>query len=142
MFTTEGSTIFAICENVLDSSTGLGMVKGVAPGATVESLAAFTPELTKVPITMPIDSVKRISVNESNFCVRNFLMKLMDLLHSSAELQAGNIIAPRVQSCYFDGCNLRFNGFNSTKRTPPRMRAAPTAARRERPSPIIQYDVS
>src|ERR1700674_2315170 len=113
------------------------MVRGVAPGATAESLAAFTPELIKVPITMPIDSVKRISVNESNFCVRNLLMKLMDLVNSSGELQPGNIIAPLPQSCYFDGCNHGFNGFNSTKRTPPRMRAAPTAARRERPSPTI-----
>src|ERR1700682_5260012 len=138
MFTTEGSTIFAICENVLDSSTGFGMVRGVAPGAAAESFAAFTPELIKVPITMPIDSVKRISVNESNFCVRNLLMKLMDLLHSSAKLQTEDIIAPRLQSCYFDGCNHGFNGFNSTKRTPLRMRAAPTAARRERPSPTIQ----
>ena len=31
------------------------------------ALAAFTPELIRVPITMPIDSVNRINVNESNF---------------------------------------------------------------------------
>jgi hypothetical protein len=78
MFTTEGSTDLAICEKVVDNSTGLGIVKGVAPGATVESFAAFTPELITVPITIPIESVKRISVKESSFCARNLSKKLMD----------------------------------------------------------------
>ena len=82
MLTTEGSTCLAIWENVLDSSTGLGMTSGVAPGAIWLSLAAFTPELIRVPITMPIDSVNRTNVNESNFCVRNLLKKLVDLLIS------------------------------------------------------------
>src|SRR5689334_4897793 len=81
MFTTDGSNCFAICVNVVDNSTGLGMASGVAPGATVFSFAAFTPDVISVPITMPMDRVKRISVNERNFCVRNLSKKLMDFLN-------------------------------------------------------------
>ena len=42
---------------------------------------------------------------------------------------------------YCDGCRRGFNGFISTNTTPPKMRAAPTAARPERPSPTKKYDV-
>ena len=79
MLTTEGSTCLAIWLNVLDSSTGLGMTSGVAPGATWPPLAAFTPELIRVPITIPTDSVNSTNVNERNFCVRNLSKILMDL---------------------------------------------------------------
>src|ERR1035438_2149371 len=79
-FTTEGATCLAIWLNVFDSSTGVGITSGVAPGACPLSLAAFTPELISVPRTMPIDSVNNITVNESNFCVRNLSKKLMVIL--------------------------------------------------------------
>src|ERR1017187_2766557 len=100
MLTTEGSTCLAIWVNVLESSTGLGMTSGVAPGAAWLSLAAFTPELIRVPITMPIDSVNRINVNESSFCVRNLLKKLMDLLNSSVN-SLTSWMQPRIQGFQF-----------------------------------------
>src|ERR1035438_7441105 len=80
MLTTDGSTCLAICVNALDNSTGLGITSGVAPGAWLLSLAAFTPEPISVPSTIPMDNVKSISVKESNFCVRILSTKLMDLL--------------------------------------------------------------
>src|ERR1051326_6118679 len=79
MLTTAGSTCLAMPAKDDCSWTGLGMVSGVAPGATVLSLAALTPVLTKVPITTPKASVNRIRVKDSSFCVRNLSRKLMDV---------------------------------------------------------------
>ena len=78
MFTTDGSTCLAIWLNELDSSTGLGITSGVAPGAAELSFAAFTPVLTliRVPMTIPIARVNTTSVKDSNFCVRNFSKNL------------------------------------------------------------------
>ena len=69
----------AIWVKVVDNSTGLGMVSGVASGAAALLLAfaVLMPELISVPITMPIDSVNRINVNESSFSVRNLSKTLM-----------------------------------------------------------------
>src|SRR5271157_196474 len=106
MFTTDGATCFAICVKVLDSSTGLGMTSGVAPGAALLSdLAALTPEVIRVPITIPTDRVNKISVNESSFCVRNLSKKLMALL---TPLRKCNWIH------YIHGCNSNLSGFSST----------------------------
>src|SRR5579872_2124783 len=77
MFTTDGSTCLAICVKAFESSTGLGITSGVAPGASVLSLAAFTPELITVPITMPTDKVTSSSVKVSSFCMRNRSMTFM-----------------------------------------------------------------
>ena len=38
---------------------------------------------------------------------------------------------------YNCGCRRGFNGFTSTKTTPPRMRTAPAAARRDKPDLIL-----
>ena len=43
---------------------------------------------------------------------------------------------------YRDGCCPEPNGFNSTNRTPLRMRAAPAAARPAKPSPTRMYEVT
>src|SRR5947207_2763124 len=82
MLTTDGPTCLAIWVKLLDNSTGFGMVSAVAPGALAapSPLAAFTPELTRVPITIPTESVNNISVNERAFCLRSLLKKLMGLL--------------------------------------------------------------
>ena len=77
MLTTDGSTCLAIPANEFCNGTGLGMVRGVAPGAPVLSLAAFAPVFTNVPITIPMASVKRISVKDNSFCLRNLSKKLM-----------------------------------------------------------------
>ena len=52
------------------------------------SLAAFTPELISVPITIPIDNVNRIKVNESSFCERNLSNILMGFSYSSRAVRA------------------------------------------------------
>src|SRR5579872_607676 len=78
ILTTDGSNCFASCEKALDSCPGFGgTTKGVAPGATTCSFAAFTPVETSVPITTPIDNVNRIRLKESNFCLRILSKKLM-----------------------------------------------------------------
>ena len=63
----------AIWVKVVDKSTGSGIVSGVASAAAALLLAfaVLILELINVPITMPIDSVNRINVNESSFSVRN-----------------------------------------------------------------------
>ncbi|SPE32219.1 hypothetical protein SBA3_1850006 [Candidatus Sulfopaludibacter sp. SbA3] len=38
----------------------------------------MTPPEMRVPMTIPIDSVNTVSVNDSSFYVRNLSMKLMD----------------------------------------------------------------
>ena len=84
MLTTEGSTCLAIWLNEFDNSTGLGITSGVAPGAAgLSLLAALTPWLTSVPMTMPTLSVNRIKVNESTFCVRNLSKRFMETSYSS-----------------------------------------------------------
>ena len=70
MFTTEGSSSFASLVKSFCSITGFGMVSGVASGAATCSFAAFAPVCASVPIRIPIDSVKIISVKDRNFCLR------------------------------------------------------------------------
>ena len=112
----------------------------VAPGAAVPSLlAALTPWLTSVPMTMPTLSVNRIKVNESTFCVRNLSNRLMESSHSSVCRSRRN--PHRAGNYYFYGCGRRWNGFISTKSTPLKMSAAPAAACPDRPSPAIENDV-
>src|SRR5262249_33201505 len=85
--TTEGSTCLANWLKLLESSTGFGITRGVASGAAELSRAAFTPEFTRVPITIPIDRVKSITVSESNFCARILSKKLIGLSCSSRTSQ-------------------------------------------------------
>jgi hypothetical protein len=54
---------------------------------------------------MPNDSVNNITVNESNFCLRNLSKKLMGLTYSSA---------------IDNGCRRGFSGFTSTRDNPAR----------------------
>ncbi len=140
MLTTEGSTCLASWLNEFDSSTGLGITSGVAPGAAWPSvLAALTPWLTSVPMTMPTLSVNRIKVNESTFCVRNLSKRFMDPCYSSVP-QAGEILA-RLRLLLIHRCCRGLNGFTSTSSTPLKMSTAPAAARPDRPSPAMQNDV-
>ena len=78
MFTTDGSSCLASCENAVDNWTGFGITRGVAPGAAW-SLAALTPVLTRVPIRIPTDSVNKIKEEESSFRVRIVFKKFINL---------------------------------------------------------------
>src|SRR5579884_3761305 len=70
MYTTEGSIFLASLVNSFPRSTGLGIVSGVASGATACARAAFAPVLTSVPITIPIAKVTNNRVKDSAFCCR------------------------------------------------------------------------
>src|SRR5882762_3223692 len=82
MFTTDGSSCLASCENAVDNWTGFGITRGDAPGAAW-SLAAFTPVLTSVPIKIPTDSVNKIKVEDRSFRVRIVFKKFISLLCSA-----------------------------------------------------------
>src|SRR5437879_8707255 len=60
MFTTAGSTLLTIAAKVLDSCTGSGIARGVAPPPT-RFLAAPTRPETTVPINIPTDRVTTTS---------------------------------------------------------------------------------
>src|SRR5579863_10282220 len=77
MFTTDGSSRFASVLKALDTCTGFGITNGAASGATACSLAAFTPVDISVPTRTPIDSVNKIRLNESNFCLFILSTKLI-----------------------------------------------------------------
>ena len=88
MFTTEGSSRFTSLDNSFGCAVAAGMVRGVASGATIWSLAANTPVLISVPITIPTERVKIISVNESSF----WLAHLVKENHGSPSTANINIL--------------------------------------------------
>ena len=57
---------------LLGALTAAGIVIGVASGAAICALAAFTPVVTSVPIRMPIESV-----NSSRLIVRSFWCRIL-----------------------------------------------------------------
>src|SRR5271163_1642173 len=77
MYTTDGSILLASLVNSLPSSTGLGITSGEASGAVACALAACTPLLSKVPITIPMESVTSTRLKDSNFCCRILLYHRM-----------------------------------------------------------------
>src|SRR6185503_19554342 len=146
ILTTEGSTCLAIWLNEFDNSTGLGITSGVAPGAALSLLAAFTPWLTSVPMTMPTLKVNNIKVNESTFCVRSLSKRFMETLYSSVISQQATFHRAGISFLIILNfpnyrCFRGLEGFISTRRTPLKMNAAPAAARPDRPSPAMQNDV-
>src|SRR5262249_27303257 len=82
MFTTDGSNCLASCENAVDNWTGLGITRGVAPGAAW-SLAALTPVLISVPIRIPTANVNKIKEEESSFRVRIAFKNFINLYITS-----------------------------------------------------------
>src|SRR6266542_4141443 len=92
IFTTDGSSCLASCENAVDNWTGFGITSGVAPGAAW-SFAAFTPVLTSVPIRIPTESVNKINVEESSFRVRIVFRKFIRLIYTPALSTQNKIIS-------------------------------------------------
>jgi hypothetical protein len=68
MLTTVGSIFFASSTNgLVGRFATAGVTSGVASGAATWSLAAFTPVVINVPMTIPIESVNRSRLRESSF---------------------------------------------------------------------------
>jgi hypothetical protein len=77
MYTTDGSTSFAIFTNSLSSLWMEGIVSGVAPGAAACPLAAWTPWVKSVPMTIKAHKEKISRLTEGSFCLRNRSVQLI-----------------------------------------------------------------
>ena len=135
IFTTEGSTCLAIWLNAFDSSTGLGITSGVAPGAAWLVLGGLHPVADQRADDDP-DAQREQHQRERKQLLCAQLCRRNSWTSYSSVLRPGHHM-PALH-CYSDGCCRGFNGFNSTSSTPPKIRAAPAAARPDRPSPTRQ----